>query len=129
MEEEERRVFDLARRLAHERGPNEVFGVDDWFRAEAELREAPRVLCERSGGAFVVRVELPGVSLDDVVLGIERDELVLGIRGRRPAFRAIELPPGLDPARAVTSFYGDVLTVTVPGRREARAPESAKRPA
>jgi HSP20 family molecular chaperone IbpA len=129
MEELEQRVLDLARRFARERGTQEGVGVDDLFRAEAELRATPTALCERLEGAFAIRVELPGIALEDVELGLERNEMVLAIRGRKTAFLTIDLPPGLDPSKAAASLTGGVLTVTVPRRREARTPESAKRPA
>jgi|SRR5579871_4120484 len=129
MDDLEGQVFDLAQTFALERGAREGFGVDDWFRAEAAIRGNLTVLCERKPGAFAIRIDLPGVSPENVDLGLERDELVVGVRGPKPAFCALGLPADLDAARAVASLASGMLTVVLPERRDAWVPGSVKRPA
>src|SRR4051812_11627839 len=76
----------------------------------------------------VITVELPGVTADDVTIGLTNGDLTLS--GRRAFQRdgaayhrlersygdfrcAVSLPPGADPARRATRFEDGVLTIEI----------------
>jgi HSP20 family molecular chaperone IbpA len=110
------RIVGRAQALARARDAVEGFGIDDWFRAESEILLRMPFRCEKREDGIVVRVDLPSVSPEDIDVGIETNELAVGVRGTPAAFGAIELPEGVDPARARTAFENGVLTVVLPRR-------------
>jgi len=116
-----RRLEDLHARIARragciagERGATEGFGVDDWFRAESEVLLEVPLRCTLAADEVRVEVGLPGVAPEDVELSLSERELVLGVRGRLVAVRAIELPAAVQPARAGVFCASGVLTVQLP---------------
>jgi HSP20 family molecular chaperone IbpA len=129
MQDLDGRVIGRAEEIARERGAIEGFGIDDWFRAESEILRRVSVRSETSAEALVVRADLPGVSAEDIEVGVEPRVLVIGVRGPGAAFRVVDLRTDVDPAKAVPSFSGGVLTLFLPRRRGGCAVERAKRPA
>jgi HSP20 family protein len=113
------------------------------FRRETGLVPAewsPQVDIFETNGQIMVRVDLPGLSKEDVKVEVADD--VLRIHGERRTekkeertgyylnersfgsfYRSIPLPEGVDTNKASASFRNGVLEVTMPAprRKEARA--------
>lgn len=98
---------------------------------------SPALDIEERDDAFVLHVELPGVSPDEVEVSLEDDVLV--ISGERRFYdekssdnfrrverrfgrfyRAVRLPERIDADRVTATYKDGVLTVTVPKAPEAR---------
>lgn len=105
-------------------------------RASA-ARWIPPIDLEELEDSYLLSVDLPGVSEDDVAIDVEDDVLTLsGARGRvrttdearavriergHGSFRRrLTLPEGVDPERIVASFDRGVLEVRVPKPEQAR---------
>lgn len=103
----------------------------------AAPRWSPAIDLEELEDAYLLSVDLPGVSEDDVAIDVEGDVLTLsGARGRirsadesravrsergHGSFRRrMTLPEGVDPERIVASFDRGVLEVRVPKPEQAR---------
>ncbi|MEU4731453.1 Hsp20/alpha crystallin family protein [Streptomyces sp. NPDC023588] len=94
---------------------------------------APEVQEEETGGSYVVKVRLPGVSREDIVMELDGQDLHItadaygspmgGMRTRRRRRFAHHstLPDGVDGERARASFHEGVLTVRIPRAAEAAA--------
>jgi HSP20 family molecular chaperone IbpA len=119
------RIARRAQGLARERGASEGFGVDDWFRAEAEILRDVSPSCTELEDEIRISVDLPGVAPEDVEIGFGALELVIGVRGRFQALEVVELPREVDAARAITSVTSGVLTVLIPRRQPGAAKRSA----
>ncbi|MCM0754718.1 Hsp20/alpha crystallin family protein [Desulfovibrio aminophilus] len=114
-----------------------------WGESGAEARRgclwSPAADVLETPSAYVLRVELPGVPLENVVLEAVGREL--RISGRRPperdfpgtAFHAVErpqgpfarafaLPPDADPEAVSAALKDGLLTVTIPRKRRAAGP-------
>jgi HSP20 family protein len=107
--------------------------LTDWDKASVS---APAVNISENGKAFKVKVELAGISPDDVELEIT--DSYLTIKGEREEetkeedenylrqeisygsfYRTIALPESADSKRAEASFKNGVLTIAVPKKAEA----------
>src|SRR4051812_19656485 len=118
-------------------------------QASGGLIGGPRVDIHESGNSLEITAELPGVSPNDVDLGIEGD--VLTIQGekrneRRDTHthvversygsfqRSMQLPFPPDPAEVEANFDNGLLTITIPkkgqqekARREVRTSKSGEK--
>jgi HSP20 family protein len=100
---------------------------------------SPRIDIQEQDGKMTVRADLPGLSKDDVQVEVVSGLLTLKGERRQQKqeqrgvysysecsygsfYRAIPLPEGVDPSRAVAEFHNGVLEVTlpVPTRAETR---------
>lgn len=98
---------------------------------------APALDLAETDGAYVARVDLPGLTADDIEVQFE--DGVLTVRGERATrsseaaegliraerafgqfYRALRLPRGTDGAAVEATFDNGVLTVTVPKAEESR---------
>ena len=98
---------------------------------------APRLDLSETEGAFVVRMDLPGLKAEDVQVAVQDDRLVVtGERSRETAeeredfhrveraygsfFRALTLPRNTDRAGIEADFEDGVLIVTMPKTAESQ---------
>jgi len=89
----------------------------------------PQTEVFKRGDEIVVRVELPGMTKDDVIVDLDDDRIV--IRGERrdereanehgisersygSFYRSIPLPEGIDGEKAKADFWNGVLEITLP---------------
>ncbi|MEU6757124.1 Hsp20/alpha crystallin family protein [Streptomyces sp. NPDC046685] len=94
---------------------------------------APEVVEEETGGSYVVKVRLPGVRSEDIVMELDGQDLHItadaygspmgGMRTRlrRRFAHHSALPRAVDGERARASFHEGVLTVRIPLTAEAAA--------
>src|SRR5262245_59480312 len=101
---------------------------------------APQVETFQRNGQFVVRADLPGLTKDDIKVGVEENCLTLegerkkewtsdqvsggGYRSERSYgqfYRCIQLPQGVSPDRVSASFRDGVLEVTLPAPERPQA--------
>lgn len=98
----------------------------------------------RRGNDLVVSADLPGLKKEDVNVEIREDQLIRqGERRSETAteregyyrsersygkfFRAIPLPPGVDPAQADAQFRDGVLEIRMPMPQQQQAEEQGRR--
>ncbi|QEH38990.1 Spore protein SP21 [Aquisphaera giovannonii] len=115
------------------------------LRREAGLIPAewsPRIDVQRKDGSLVVRVDLPGLSKEDIKVEVADEQLT--IRGERKQeekgehegysytecsygsfYRVIPLPEGVDAAKASAEFHNGVLEVAMPAM-PAKAPQARR---
>lgn len=103
----------------------------------AAARWIPPIDLEELEDSYLLSVDLPGVSEDDVAIDVEDDVLTLSgarsrtrttdearavrsERGHGSFRRRLTLPEGVDPERIVASFDRGVLEVRVPKPEQAR---------
>jgi HSP20 family protein len=132
--------FDPAREVATlqrevDRALRDVFGASTSPATAGAF--APALDVEENEDSFVLHVELPGVSADDVEVSLE--ENVLTIEGQRDFYsdreaegfrrverafgrfhRAIRLPDRVDAQRVTATHRDGVLTIEVPKAEEAK---------
>lgn len=120
-----RRMFDDMERMLD----TDVFSEADWTVREPTW--APRVEITQHGETLVVRADLPGISQDQINLGVENGALV--IEGERAVpsedqqadlwsserpygrfRRMVVLPEGADPEKAEARYQDGVLEVSIP---------------
>lgn len=124
----------LDRMLTMSRAMDQVLGADgarSWPRSDVWL---PPMDCYETAEAYVVHVDLPGVTADAVDVSFEQN--TLSIKGTRPATiqrrekeefrlfsaerlsgdfaRSVRLPEYVDGERIDASFTDGVLTITIP---------------
>ena len=97
----------------------------------------PVDIFEKSDRGVVIRIDLPGMTRDDVQLTVERNVLtVSGERLNEPSLRreqfhrmerfagafsrSFSLPSTLDTDKISAAYENGVLTITLPAREEAR---------
>ena len=108
---------------------NRVF--DQAFNGVGSRVWVPALDVAERGDAYVIHVELPGVSPDQVDVSFEQN--VLTIRGTKPASfdvaaervhggveRAVRLPEFVDAERIEAQFTNGLLSVTVPKAKAAQ---------
>jgi HSP20 family protein len=125
--------FGLGRRL------RTAFGRSrELLRREAGLIPAewsPRVEILERDGRYIVRADLPGMTKDDIKVEVTDEMLTIqgerkqekeekregyyyGERAYGSFYRAIPLPEGTDPAKAIAEFHNGVLEVTMPAPKK-----------
>ncbi len=116
----------LARQTGWPRGWSGQTRAGDW---------TPALDMFDTGDRLVLRVELPGVLLEDIDITLEKG--ILTIRGQRPAdeeeegkewlccerpsgsfYRAIQLPGETDPDQVTAEHKDGILTIFLPKRAE-----------
>jgi HSP20 family protein len=124
--------------------PAEFFPSED-SRAVKELRWTPSVDVIEKDDALTIRVDLPGLTKDEVKIAVTGD--VITIQGERKKevqegkgshyrieraygsfFRAVPLPDGVKAEDVKASFTNGVLDVTVPLPAKVTAPPSRQVP-
>jgi HSP20 family protein len=131
-------VFD--RMVTLSRAMDEAFNRNGGDRAEPRHYRVPALDAWETEHAFVVQLDLPGISPDKIDLNFDRNTLT--IRGSRPATiqapdkgevriffnerasgafeRSLRFPQYVESDRITASFADGVLTITVPKAEAAR---------
>ncbi len=118
---------------------NSLFNLDDWGFAPGlfDRNMAPALDMVENTDDFVVTVDLPGVSQDDVDLSVADN--VLTIKGEKKGGneseernyfrketwegsfqRTVSLPQGVDPDNVHAEMKDGILTITLPKREESK---------
>lgn len=128
MQKIENRAFSLFQ----ERGYNDGFALNDWFRAESELVKAAPIEMEEKSNEVIIRAEVPGFEAKE--LSIRTDAQNLSIYGKiekkteadptkkqryseisiNEVFRNISLPVNVDPNKATARLDKGVLEIKLP---------------
>jgi HSP20 family molecular chaperone IbpA len=113
-------VNDRIRRRAFEhyvdRGSLDGYDQADWFRAEWALIEKPDAFVTRLDQDFIIEVDLPEVSPEEILLFVAPHEIAVGTRPNddgRQLFRVIHLPEPIDMDSVDTEFGADQLRIAV----------------
>lgn len=120
-----------------ERAFRQVFGSSQQLAASPAGAFSPALDVEEDEERFILHVELPGVSADDVEVSLE--ENVLTIAGERRFYddkeaegfrrlerqfgrfhRAVRLPDRVDGDRVDASYRDGLLTISVPKAEDAK---------
>ncbi len=111
--------------LYEARGREDGHDLEDWFRAESELLRPIPVEIAEAGDRLTVRARVPGFRAEEVTVGIEPRRVI--IWGKKEAsarmkprqthqdqfLRVQDLPGEVDPTKAMATFQGGVLDVTL----------------
>ena len=106
-------------------------GVPTLGGGQAQLNLVPNIDVSETNDAIVISAEMPGLDRGEVEISIEDD--VLTVRGEKRLeeerddrnyhlseraygvfYRAIQLPPGIDPEQVQATMSNGVLKITVP---------------
>src|SRR5262245_52194340 len=101
---------------------------------------APQVETFQRNGQFVVRADLPGLTKDEIKVGVEENCLTIegerkkewssdqeSVGGHRTErsygrfYRCVQLPPGVSPDRVSANFRDGVLEITLPAPERPQA--------
>ena len=124
------------------RGREDGHALEDWIRAESELRCLALAGILESPEQLEVNFRLPGVRADEIEIGIEPCRLFIRARKEREEsqkseekshteqrfnsiFRALDLPDQVDPEKVTATFENGDLRLTLP-RAFAQAPNSGQ---
>src|SRR4030095_9918395 len=58
--------------------------LEDWFRAESELRRGVPVEVKEADGQITVRAEVPGFASDEIKISVEPKRLVISGKSEKP---------------------------------------------
>jgi HSP20 family protein len=131
-------VFTLPRQI--DRWMNEALGSIEWGGGESLRQWLPATDVSETPEALVLRLEVPGLSREDLKISVERN--ILTVRGEKEqevatenetfhrtersygSFeRSFSLPSHVDADDVKAALKAGVLTLRLPRREEARARE------
>jgi HSP20 family molecular chaperone IbpA len=104
------------------RGREHGHSLEDWLRAEAELRQSLPIEIAESDNQLTARAEVSGFSADELKVSVEPRRLLISGQKQRNSlqrcaktvFGSLYLPAEIDPAKVTVTLQDGILSLILP---------------